>query len=128
MITLYEIYQRPLWFFGILISVLLWSLIWKGLGLWFSAKSRQKGWFTFLLLFNTLGLLPIIYLIWFKPMSEKKIKVQVINTPVKSETSAETKKIKNAGDVSATVKKAKNKESKGKTEKAKNKSQLASKE
>ncbi len=53
-----------------LILLSIWSLIWEGLGLWHSARNKQKGWFLAILILNTLGLLPIIYLIWFKPKAK----------------------------------------------------------
>ena len=67
----YDFYQQPLWFLFGLFVVLLWTMIWEGLGLWYAARNHQKGWFIAILLFNTLGLLPIIYLIWFKPAAER---------------------------------------------------------
>ncbi len=45
------------------ISILLvWTIIWKGLALWKSARNSQKGWFIALLIVNTLGILEIIYI------------------------------------------------------------------
>lgn len=55
---------------GIIILILIilgvWELIWKGIALWYSARNKQKVWFIFILILNTLGVLPIIYLIFFK--------------------------------------------------------------
>ncbi len=42
--------------------VLAWSLIWKALALWKSARIGHKGWFTALLLINLLGIPEIIYI------------------------------------------------------------------
>jgi len=54
---------------AIITSVALISLIWtiplKGFSLWFSARNGQKVWFIVLLVVNTLGLLEIVYLIFF---------------------------------------------------------------
>lgn len=47
----------------------IWSLAWKGFALWFSARGGQKGWFIALVILNTLGILEIIYLVWFRPQS-----------------------------------------------------------
>ena len=47
------------------ILLVLWATVWKGLALWFAGKHRQKAWFVVLFLFNTLGILPIIYLAFF---------------------------------------------------------------
>ena len=46
-------------FFSILV---LWSLVWKGLALWHSAKKNQNWWFVILLVVNTAGILEIVYL------------------------------------------------------------------
>jgi hypothetical protein len=50
----------------ILIVLAVWSLMWKGLGLWRSARNAQKWWFLAFLIINDLGILPIIYLLWFR--------------------------------------------------------------
>ncbi|MFH1683109.1 MAG: DUF5652 family protein [Candidatus Woesearchaeota archaeon] len=49
-----------------LILVSIWEVIWKGIGLWHSAQAKHKSWFIAILVINLFGLLPIIYLIWFK--------------------------------------------------------------
>ena len=46
----------------IIIIVVLWSLLWKGLALWHAARRGQYWWFIILLLVNTMGVLEIIYL------------------------------------------------------------------
>ncbi|MES2007074.1 MAG: DUF5652 family protein [Patescibacteria group bacterium] len=46
----------------LLIGFILWSLVWKGLGLWHAARRNEPAWFVALLLVNTLGILEIIYL------------------------------------------------------------------
>lgn len=45
--------------------LVLWSVIWKGLGLWHSAKRGETWWFIAILVFNTAGILEIIYLFAF---------------------------------------------------------------
>jgi carboxypeptidase C (cathepsin A) len=56
---------------GGLMILITWVVVWKGLALWYTAQNNQKGWFVAILILNTLGFLPIIYLIWFKPISKK---------------------------------------------------------
>ncbi len=46
----------------IIIAAILWSLVWKGLALWHSARRGQYWWFIIMLFVNTLGILEIIYL------------------------------------------------------------------
>ena len=45
-----------------LIIILIIDLILKGLAIWKSVEKREKIWFWVLLLTNTLGILPLIYL------------------------------------------------------------------
>lgn len=47
--------------------LVVWSLIWKGLALWRAAKRDEKYWYLAILVLNTVGILPILYLlIWGK--------------------------------------------------------------
>lgn len=43
----------------------LWDIIWKGFAMWKSAKSNDKIWYVVILIFNTVGILPILYLFVF---------------------------------------------------------------
>lgn len=59
-------YGSP-FFIGGLGFVALWDLAWKGVALWRAARRKEQWWFLALLLVNSLGLLPIAYLmIWGK--------------------------------------------------------------
>lgn len=49
-----------------IIIAALWTVVIKGFALWHSARNSQKWWFVALLLINTLGILEVIYLIWFR--------------------------------------------------------------
>ena len=46
----------------IMYPLLIWSIFWKGLALWRSARMNHKGWFIALLVINTAGIFEIIYL------------------------------------------------------------------
>jgi len=50
----------------LIIILAAWSIFWKGLSLWRSSQNKQKYWFIILLIVNTLGILEIIYLIFFQ--------------------------------------------------------------
>ncbi len=54
----------------VLIPLLIWSVVWKGIALWKSARNSHKKWFVALLILNTLGALEIIYILFF---SKKKV-------------------------------------------------------
>ena len=48
----------PLW---LLVIVITWELVWKGLSMWKSSKKDQPYWFITLLVLNTFGILQILY-------------------------------------------------------------------
>lgn len=51
----------------LILAAVVWTLILKGFALWYAARGGQKGWFIAILVLNTLGILEIVYLIWFRP-------------------------------------------------------------
>ncbi len=55
----------------IVVIIGLWTLPWKGIALWKSAKSNRKWWFIALLVINTVAILEILYIFIF---DKKKIK------------------------------------------------------
>jgi len=89
---LYSLYQQPQILATGLIILAIWILVWKGLALWHAARNGQKGWYVAILILNTLGLLPIIYLIWFKNRNNKEEKSTEIR--VESVEESENKKTK----------------------------------
>jgi len=56
----------------LIILALIWSLIWKGLALWKSARRGEEGWFIVLLVVNTLGILEILYLYVFSKLKKEE--------------------------------------------------------
>jgi len=50
----------------IIIPLLIWDLSWKGAALWRAARNGQIKWFVPILIFNTLGILPIVYIQFFQ--------------------------------------------------------------
>ena len=53
--------------FGIVLAVIVvWEIVWKGLALWAAARDGSKGWFIAVLVLNTAGILPILYLYVFR--------------------------------------------------------------
>ncbi len=45
--------------------VVVWEMVWKGIALWRAGGNGHLVWFIVLLIFNTLGILPIIYIFAF---------------------------------------------------------------
>jgi len=58
------------WLLAILV---LWSVIWKGIALWKSARNESKIWFVILLIVNTVGILEIIYIFAVARPKEKMV-------------------------------------------------------
>lgn len=48
----------------VLLVLLVWEMIWKGLALWRAARRNQSYWFIVLLIINSGGILPILYLLF----------------------------------------------------------------
>ncbi len=59
-------------YFWLIILLIVWTLFWKGVALWRSARRQEKWWFIVLLLVNTLALLEILYIFVFS-RNKKKI-------------------------------------------------------
>lgn len=52
---------------AVLLGILvLWELIWKGLALWRAARGGNTAWYVIMLIINSAGLLPIVYLLTHK--------------------------------------------------------------
>lgn len=57
---------KSAWFIILIIILAIWDGIWKLIALWKSARNNHLAWFVCLGIFNTLGILPIIYIITHK--------------------------------------------------------------
>jgi len=55
----------PLWMSIVLLIAIIWSAAWKGVALWRAGGNRHLAWFVVLFIFNTLGILEIIYIFAF---------------------------------------------------------------
>ena len=49
----------------LLIVLAIWSIVWKAIALWKSARNTHKAWFVILLIVNSVGILDIIYIYLF---------------------------------------------------------------
>jgi hypothetical protein len=48
------------------IALAVWTIAIKGYALWHAARNGHKVWFVVLLIVNTLGILELVYLVWFR--------------------------------------------------------------
>ena len=71
------------------ILLVLWSLFWKGWALWRAAKNNQKVWYVALLVLNLVGILEIIYLLFFQ--KEGKLWQKIFIVKPSGKTNARTR-------------------------------------
>jgi hypothetical protein len=64
--TSFSLLQTNPQFSALILILLLWELFWKGIALWKAARESQKYWFIAILVLNTAGILPILYIFLFK--------------------------------------------------------------
>ena len=55
----------------LVVLVAIWDLVWKAIALWKSARHGQNTWFVFLLIINSAGILPILYLRFWQKKKKK---------------------------------------------------------
>jgi methionyl-tRNA synthetase len=71
-------------FFAVLMIIMIWSAIWKAIAMWKSGRNNQVAWFVVLCIFNTIGILEILYLaFWQKDKNPKPAVKAVEAKPVK---------------------------------------------
>jgi hypothetical protein len=54
------------WFIPVIIILAIWESVWKLIAFWKSARGGQLAWFICISIFNTIGILPIVYILWFQ--------------------------------------------------------------
>jgi Family of unknown function (DUF5652) len=63
---LIEILHSPL-----LPLFIIWEGTWKGIGMWKAARHNQTAWYVMILVLNTVGILPIVYILFFQKDKNK---------------------------------------------------------
>jgi hypothetical protein len=64
--SLQQFEEILVWLLPLIIILAVWEAVWKLIALWKSARNNHLGWFICIAIINTLGILPIIYLITYK--------------------------------------------------------------
>jgi len=49
-----------------IVLLAIWDAVWKLIAMWKSARHHQLAWFICLAIFNTIGILPILYIVFFQ--------------------------------------------------------------
>jgi hypothetical protein len=61
----------PEYMLPLLLVMGIWDIVWKIFAMWKAAKNSSKVWFVVLMVFNTVGILPMIYLLISHKKAEK---------------------------------------------------------
>ncbi len=56
------------------LTLLVWSMVWKGIALWRAGRNNQLAWFIILLIVNTIGILEILYIFIFQKDMNKQMR------------------------------------------------------
>lgn len=70
--------------FLIILIAFIWVTYWKGIALWRASKNGHKYWFVAMLIFQTLAILEIVYILFIskrqKKFEENKNKTNVVSS------------------------------------------------
>lgn len=67
-----QLIQAFSWLLPLIIILAIWDTVWKLIGLWKAGRNNELAWFISIAIFNTLGILPIIYIILSKKKAEQQ--------------------------------------------------------
>ena len=59
----HQIHSMLLWLIPTIIILAIWDTVWKLIAMWKAAKGNHLAWFICIAIFNTIGILPIIYIL-----------------------------------------------------------------
>jgi Family of unknown function (DUF5652) len=54
-----------------IIYFIIWEMIWKVIAFWKAARHNQLYWYIAIAIFNTVGILPIVYILFFQQDKNK---------------------------------------------------------
>jgi methionyl-tRNA synthetase len=59
-----EVFQElPVFLIPLIVVLSIWESIWKAIALYKAGGNKDMAWFIFIFIFNTAGILPIIYVL-----------------------------------------------------------------
>ncbi|MGD0583243.1 MAG: DUF5652 family protein [Bacteroidales bacterium] len=66
-----EIHSMLPWLIPLIVIVGIWDTVWKLIAMWKAGRNDHLAWFICIFIFNTIGILPIIYILINKKKAEK---------------------------------------------------------
>jgi len=64
--------ETLVWLIPIILVLVIWETVWKIIAMWKSARNNHLVWFICIAVFNTLGILPIVYILVHRKRSVKE--------------------------------------------------------
>jgi len=58
-----QIHSMLWWLIPVIIVLAIWDTVWKLIAMWKAAQNKHLAWFICIFLINTIGILPIIYIL-----------------------------------------------------------------
>jgi hypothetical protein len=58
------------WLLPVILITAVWDSIWKAIAMWKAGRNNHLVWFICIFIFNTLGILPIIYILMHRQKPE----------------------------------------------------------
>lgn len=65
-----QIHSMLWWLIPVIVIVSIWDVVWKLIAMWRAAQNKHPAWFICIFIFNTIGILPIIYILLNKEKQE----------------------------------------------------------
>ena len=59
-----------IWIVNLILILAVWESVWKMIALWKSARNKELAWFICIGVINTVGILPIIYILTHRKKKE----------------------------------------------------------
>jgi len=61
------------WFIPLIVLIAIWDTTWKLIGMWKAGRNNDLAWFICIAVFNTIGILPIIYILLRKKNPKNQV-------------------------------------------------------
>jgi hypothetical protein len=66
----HQIHSMLVWLIPVIIVIAIWDSVWKLIAMWKAGRNNHLAWFICIFIINTLGILPIIYILLHRDKPE----------------------------------------------------------
>ena len=71
--TFQHLHETMPWLLPLIFILILWEMIWKTIAMWKSARNNHLAWFILIVLINSMGILPIAYILLHKKKGKNSL-------------------------------------------------------